>query len=188
MHVTEFRAAWAIADHVPGWLTLDEALLLVDAASRTAGPMVEVGSYYGRSAALLGRMRDDLPKHLVPRRLTCVDPWADCGDFVYGPDVTGDEVFEDFKKHVDGLGVVIARCRVEDWTSTPADFWYLDGNHTYNGTRAQVEIALANGAKVVAAHDVNDAGGGVAVKAACLELLGPWQERVGRLAVWELKR
>jgi hypothetical protein len=35
-------------------------------------------------------------------------------------------------------------------------------------------------------HDVNDVGEGKAIRDACLEVLGPWKERVGRLAAWEV--
>lgn len=192
MTVTEFRKAWA---GLPsnGWLDLEEALLLVEAAEMTSGPMVEIGTYYGRSAVLLAQLKDEGPDEFgcskLPRTLYCVDPWEDCGEFKFGPNVTGDEVFEAFLNNIKGLPIIYVRTRVEDWVPPPVlfEFWYLDGDHTYQGTRRQINTALANGARVIAVHDVNDDGGGVVVKRACLELLGPWKERVGHLAVWELK-
>lgn len=189
MNVTEFRRVFASLPQ--GWLDLEEALLLVDAAERTEGPMLEVGSYYGRSACLLGRLcRHTWEGDEEERPLTCVDPWADRGDFRYGPGVTGDEVFAAFKANVAALPNVRAvRGCIEDVTLRDGyGFAYLDGDHSYVGTLAQVRAAMLSGAKVIAAHDVNDGGGGVLVKRACLELLGPWQERAGRLAVWEIRK
>ncbi len=182
MTVTEFRKAFASLPD--GWLTEDEALLLVDYASRTTGRIVEFGNYLGRSACLLGRLYDD-PHWTADteyRAVQCVDPWGDFGL----PQLTGNEVFSRFKSAVVDLpNVVIFRGRVEDWEPAPAGFVYCDGDHSYEGTLAQVRKALACDPQVIAAHDVNDTGGGVHVKRACLELLGPWTERVGRLAVWD---
>jgi hypothetical protein len=190
MTVQEFREAYA---KIPsnGWLDLDEALLLIDAAERTTGPMVEIGSYYGRSSVLLAHLYDVVPRGVgmdptvEPRILHCVDPWADCGDFKYGPGVTGDEVLEAFKMNVKPFSNVVGcRTRVEDWSWIRAEFVYCDGDHSYSGTVAQIRKAQECRAKAIAVHDVNDSGGGVHIKRACLELLGPWNERVNRLAVW----
>lgn len=178
MTVTEFRRVFA--DLPQGWLTEIEALLLVDWAGRTTGLIVEIGSYYGRSTALLA----SLPGQRI---VQVVDPWADCGDFKYGPGVTGDEVYNSFLMTCNFLPVIATRCRVEEWNPCPAGFVYCDGDHTYAGTRTQIEKALACNPMIIAAHDVNDTGGGVDVKRACLELLGPWTERVERLAVWDLR-
>lgn len=163
-----------------GWLAEEEARLLLDAANMTVGPMLEVGSYRGRSAMLLAQL---------DRILHCVDPWADGFD----SDMTGDQLFADFKLHLDelpnhGLNVCIHRCRVEDWLPQPVGFAYLDGDHTEQGTAAQIRKALACTPSVVAMHDVKDEGEGVAVKRAAKMALGRWTFRTGSLAVWRLKR
>ncbi len=182
MNVTEFRAVF---DKLPthGWLTLDEALMLVDWASRTEGPMVEIGSYHGRSAVLLASM--DAPEKR--RHLTCVDSW----DTEFSKPTSGAAVFADFEANLRAAKVshlvtpVISR--VEDWTPTPAGFVYCDGDHSYQGTRDQLIKALECKPDVICAHDVNDKGGGIEIKKACLELLGPWDERVNRLAAWRFR-
>jgi hypothetical protein len=160
-----------------GWLTVGEALLLIDYADRTKGPIVEVGSYYGRSAMILASL---------DRPLVCVDPWEN----EFSAPVPGDEVLRHFRENlslVPNAAVTVARKRVEDWQSVSAGFVYLDGDHSYEGTLAQVRKALRCNPDVIAVHDVNDDGGGVEIKKAALTLLGPWTERVERLAVWDKK-
>lgn len=168
----------AIFDNLPqGWLSLSEAVLLVHWAEQTDGPILEVGSYYGRSAVLLSHVREVL----------CIDPWQDCGEFVYGPGVTGDEVYEAFKQNVFNHPVswfrdTIEKVRLPPWSFM---FWYLDGDHSYQGTLNQIDRALSHLPKIIAVHDVNDTGGGAEIKRACIERLGPWTERVERLAIWD---
>jgi hypothetical protein len=63
---------------------------------------------------------------------------------------------------------------------------YLDGDHTYQGTYNQIKVAQRCLPSIIAIHDVNDNGGGKMIKEAALSLLGPWNERVERLAVWTI--
>lgn len=171
-----------------GWLTQEEALLLVNYAEKTEGPMVEVGSYFGRSAMLLAQLEDtEFISGSTHRRLLCIDPWDD----QFSTDHNGDWIFKAFQENVQRLNklvpidVVPLRMRIEDWTPDRSyEFVYLDGSHTYLGTRSQIEKALLCTPKIIAIHDVNDSGEGAEVKRASLEMLGPWKERMGRLAVW----
>lgn len=184
MTLCEFREAWK---NLPsrGWLTLDEALLLAAEANLTRGRIVEVGSYFGRSACLLARLTEVADDCIGdrPRMLVCVDPWGE-----FDSDVPGDEVHYAFLDNVKFFpNVAVFRQRVEDWEPLPAGFVYLDGDHTYHGTLHQVHKALACEPQTVAAHDVNDSGGGKAVRDAMVATLGPWTERVERLAVWRLR-
>jgi hypothetical protein len=168
-----------------GWLTCEEALLLVSWAELTKGPLVEIGSYQGRSAMLLAQLPAD-EGGLVHRLLYCIDPWDDA----FSTDLNGDAIFSRFKANVASIPSAVVlpiRTRVEDWQPIPVEFVYLDGDHSPNGTRAQVKKALGCDPKVIAIHDVNDSGGGVQVQRAAVELLGPWKERLGSLAVWSLR-
>src|SRR5262245_3464392 len=120
-----------------GWLDWEEALLLVDYARRTRGPMVEVGSYYGRSAMLLGQLTDNGtfadPKSGEQRRmLYCVDPW--CDEKRFSTDQTGSDIFARFMANIRGIHlnrIVPCRTRVEAWVPEQASFVYLDGDHSY---------------------------------------------------------
>ncbi len=183
MTVSQFRRVW---NRLPqGWLSLEEALLLTAAAqvATRSNPLIEVGSYYGRASVLLAESASNMDLSVY-----CIDPWEDCGDFRYGPNVTGEEVYQAFLENTKGYPKVYhKRMRVEDWHPIPADFVYLDGDHSYKGTLAQCQKALECRPYTIAAHDVNDTGGGMEVKRAVLEVLGPWSERVEKLAVWRLK-
>ncbi len=163
-----------------GWLHFDEGALLIGVADKTEGSIVEVGCYQGRSAMLLAQLE---------RPLHCVDPWDDS----FSTDYKGDRVLELFLSNMKGLAVkmgprfpsvIVAREKVEDWKPVEAGFVYLDGDHTYKGTKAQIEKALACHPQAIAIHDCNDRGEGANVKRAALELLGPYCQRMGAMAVW----
>lgn len=161
-----------------GWLSRDEALMLIKYAELTEGPIVEVGSYCGRSAMMLGSLG---------RLLYCIDPWADG----FNDNESGDELYAKFHMNmarVPGIVYAAIRSRVEDWSPVSAEFVYLDGDHTADGTRVQISQALKCRPKYIAIHDVNDRGEGVAIKDTAVKMLGKWVERVERLAVWDMKR
>lgn len=169
-----------------GWLTEPEARVLWEYARRTEGPILEVGCYKGRSTVLLASLG---------RPVYCVDPFAGFDD----GDPTGLKTKEAFVSNMIRRGhvisfhqaleghedIILCPKRVEEWKARPVGFAYLDGDHTYEGTHDQIGKAWECNPKVIAVHDVNDSGGGLDVKRACLELLGPWSHREGRLAVWE---
>lgn len=161
--------------HLPknGWLSDDEALALWTWAKRTTGAILEVGCYYGRSTCLLAEL---------VRLVYSVDPFTgfDSGD------PSGDRIEAAARKATARFGnVTIFRQRIEDWTPLRVGFAYLDGDHTYDGTLAQIDKALQCHPSIIAVHDVNDDGEGVKVRDAAIERLGPWTERVERLAVWD---
>lgn len=192
MTTREFLDAYdKITSH--GWLTVDEALLLVTWAEATRGPMIEVGSYMGRSAMLLAQLKEEFNEdvhggqrlRMRNRQLFCIDPWDD----KFSSDMGGAAVFSRFQTNVrsiPGERVSWFKVRVEDAAPIQAGFTYLDGDHTFSSTVNQIEFALACNSQVIAAHDVSDSGEGAEVKRACLSLLGPWRERIGKLAVWVL--
>jgi hypothetical protein len=161
-----------------GWLLKEEAELLWRSAMSCEGPILEVGCYQGRSTVLLAA---------TGRTVYAVDPFTD-----FDNTVPGDKLYEILLKNLEERGiknVQVFRLRIEDWEPIRhANFAYLDGDHSYNGTKEQIFAALWAGARVIAVHDVNDTGEGTEVKRAALELLGPWKERVERLAVWEVQR
>lgn len=157
-----------------GWLSKEEARLLLSTAEKTSGPILEVGSYMGRSTCLLARLR---------RLIYAVDPWDD----TFNTEKKGEETFHRFCENVaalEGAQVWPFRTRVEDWPHRNVGFAYLDGDHTYQGTVKQIEKALLCSPSAIAIHDVNDSGDGLDIKRAALQLLGPWTERKERLAVW----
>ena len=159
----------------PGWLTFDETRLLWHTTEDTTGPILEVGSYYGRSTVLLAH---------TGRVIYAVDPFS---DFDTG-DPGGDKIEAGFLENTKRFNnIFLFRQKIEDWKTRKVGFAYLDGDHTYQGTKNQIEVALACHAEVIAIHDVNDTGGGTEVKRAALEYFPKgWERRVGRLAVFRV--
>ena len=161
-----------------GWLSEAEARLLWETAKATSGAILEVGCYRGRSTVVLASLG---------RPVICVDSFAGFNDL--DPDGSTTEiVFLETLKERGIKNVTLFRSKVEAWDETPhigkIGFAHLDGDHTASGTRAQILKALACKVRAIAVHDVNDDGEGVYVKRACMEVLGQWDERVERLAVW----
>lgn len=160
-----------------GWLSEDEAELLWMMAALCDGPILEVGCYKGRSTCLLA---------YLGRQVYAVDPFDE-----FTTDHDGDQIQRTLLDNLaarDLTNVEVFRQRIEDWQRKTVGFAYLDGDHSYDGTVRQIEIAVAclsgQGTNGIAVHDYNDSGDGLEVKQAAMELLGPPKERAGRLAVW----
>lgn len=169
----------AVFDSLPanGWLTREEAELLWRAANTTEGAILEVGSYYGRSTCLLAALG---------RLVYAVDPF----DHFDSDDPSGDKVSAAFQENLSARqisNVILYRQRIEDWEPKPAGFAYLDGDHTYWGTVAQIQKARLCNPSAIAIHDIAESGDGYEVKRAAEYELGPWTERAGVLAVWKLR-
>lgn len=167
-----------------GWLSIGEGLLLLDYAEQTSGPMIEVGSHFGRSAMLLAQLPSD-EGHLLRRKLYCIDPWGDDFHTEFG----GDEIYAQFLSNINTIPnawVVPIRKRVEETKPIDSEFVYLDGDHTPEGTKAQIAWALKCQPKYIAVHDVNESGDGLKIKNVAIQLLGNYVERVERLAVWRI--
>lgn len=184
MHTTTLTSFNDLFHLLPsrGWLTWDEAQLLHQTVEATDGDILEVGCYYGRSTVLLGTVAKASGRHVH-----AVDPFEGFDD----GDPSGEDAAKSIVRTLIDLRlqstVTIYIQSIEDWVPKPVGFAYLDGDHTYVGTLNQIAKALACGARAIAAHDVNDSGGGVEVRDAALDILGPWSERVERLAVWRLR-
>ena len=158
-----------------GWLSRSEAELLYRSAKAATGYILEVGCFEGRSTVLLASLG---------RPVYAVDPFDG-----FHSELSGDEICRRFTVNLVSRGihnVHLYHYKVEDkeLELPRMGFAYLDGDHTYYGTRLQIGKAKLCGAKVIAIHDVNDSGDGANIKRAALEMLGPWDERVERLAVW----
>lgn len=162
-----------------GWLTENEARFLWQWTRFGSGPILEVGSYCGRSTVLLAA---------TGREIHAVDPFSGFLE----EDASGDSVYDTLMRNLAEReigNVTVHRVKVEDFPGDrviPRWFTaaYLDGDHTYRGTLAQIEKAKSLGAKVFILHDVNDSGDGKEVKRAAVEALGDWDARVERMAVW----
>lgn len=133
-----------------GWLTHDEARLLWDTAKDSAGDILEIGSYLGKSTILLA---------CLGRQVHAVDPFSNFDTL----DMVGDNIYERLVTNLHNRNlhdVIIYRQKIEDWLPVKVGFAYLDGDHTYEGTMSQIKVAKAAGAMTMCLHDYENAGGG----------------------------
>jgi hypothetical protein len=173
-----------VYEHLPshGWLSHPEAAHLhhlLKYVGLKKWNVLEVGCYQGRSTCMMAPFAN---------LVFCVDPWEDGWSTGY----SGAEINHRFKANLMDRGIfntITYRSRIEDWLKPDEyqiQYAYLDGDHTYEGTKAQIEAALDCNVGWLSIHDVNDKGDGLAVKEAALEMLGKWEHRVERLATWKL--
>lgn len=159
-----------------GWLAEDEARLLWEIASVCEGPILEVGCYCGRSTILLAHLG---------RPVYAVDPFAGFSR----DDPTGEGIKTRFLENLAYYAihnVLLFQQRIEDWEPCPLGFAYLDGDHTYAGTVAQIRKALVCKPQYIALHDIGEQGEAVDVTRAAFNNLGAWTLRANRLAVWRI--
>lgn len=159
-----------------GWLTKEEAELLWKTMSAVSGNILEVGCFEGRSTVLLAS---------TGNMVLAVDPFAGFNT----EDPTGERTAGRFLDNIKSRGlhnVCHYGVRVEEFGGVSAEAAFLDGDHSRVGTKAQIEAALTAGAKTIAIHDVEDSGDGAVVRDVAVQMLGPWQEKAGRLAVWRI--
>lgn len=145
-----------------GWLTESEALLLLDAAGNTSGSILEVGCYCGRSTVLLASLG---------RPVISVDPFSGFNS----DDPNGEGVKSRFLGNLKKHGVSNVRLyeqRIEAWKVEPCGFAYLDGDHTYQGTINQLDVAVLCGVSEMCIHDWNTWGAGVEIKKAVEDCSG----------------
>jgi hypothetical protein len=160
-----------------GWLSEPEARMLWELLPMTEGPILEVGCYKGRSTCLLAA---------TGRPVYAVDPFAGFST----EDPTGEATAREFLHNMalrEFTNVTLFPESIETWEPRPVGLAYLDGDHTYQGTAVQIKQALRCQPSVIAIHDVNDSGGGLAVRECAEQRLGPFTGRVERLAWWKQK-
>jgi len=141
-----------------GWLEREEADLLLKSASSTIGTILEVGCYHGKSTIVLATLN---------REVITVDSFRDFNDL----DIDGKEAKRAFIGHILDrriANVSLEHKRIENWVGVPIGFAFLDGDHTYEGTIRQIQVALTCGATEICVHDydTNPKGDGIFIKKA----------------------
>ena len=143
---------------IPGFLGEDEArfLAMVAACAPADGAIVEIGSYKGKSTALLASVAAQCGGGPV----VAIDPHT--GPSITDPQVAGASSFDVFvagiraaklEKHVE-IHRAFSRDVAKGW-SRPIRLLWIDGDHTYQGTSEDFALFspfLSNGG-VVAIHD-----------------------------------
>jgi hypothetical protein len=148
---------------VDGLLSVDECRLLFRLA-RGRRTIVEIGSFRGKSAVLLGLGSAD-----VGGRIAAIDPHFPSDD---APDMPfGKADVDAFWANIDRFGlrprvdhvVATSRDALEPWGGRPIDLLWVDGDHTEAGARFDLEAwgALVRPGGVIAAHDYRERFPGV---------------------------
>lgn len=171
-----------------GWLEFDEAELLYEKALESKGPILEVGSYYGRSTYLLAS---------AGKPVYSVDPYIHTKSPYEGSK-------ENVQKAITSLETVLARfpnvmhfrVPISQWEPRPCGLCYLDGDHTKGGTITQINVAKlckipdSKDPLIIAIHDVvlnprrERSPTRKTVSKEALKALGNPNKHVGYLGVW----
>ncbi len=187
-----FGAALDRVEGVPGWMTLDQARRLWDAARRVpaGGRIVEIGSFRGRSAIILASAAP------ADVKLTAIDPHAggDRGPNEIAPEAErGEADHEAFHGNLRAAGVAerVRHRRTYSGAALgelrePLDLLYVDGAHRYGPARADIEGygALVRPGGTLLVHDSWSAIGVTLAQARVLFASRAWRyvARSGTLA------
>jgi predicted O-methyltransferase YrrM len=136
-HAPGFSEEWSKVEQVPGWFgKINAAAFWAVIAEKKPETVVEIGSYLGRSAALLGLALQKFSQH---PRLVSIDPHT--GDRQQKEALGVDELPTAtlFRLHMEGLGlkdVIDIRIATSHdvaltWND-PVDLLYIDGWHSYD--------------------------------------------------------
>jgi predicted O-methyltransferase YrrM len=136
-------------EKLPGWASFGELYVaMVQRAPQEGASFVEVGSWLGRSAALMAVEIINSGKSI---KFACVDPWEDGGpdlrDTNYYKDLPN-PVYDTFLHNVSPVRHVIATLRMQSTTAAlhfgneSVDFLMLDGDHSYEAVHDDIEAWL----------------------------------------------
>ncbi|MGK2881698.1 MAG: class I SAM-dependent methyltransferase [Mycobacterium sp.] len=134
----EFNDVWHRISTVPGYSTdRAESMMLYAAGKLSTGPVVEVGSFLGRSTCFLAAGAEIAGQHVW-----AVDPWeggtGDPGSQNARNQVDVQPMFEsnlrrtDLQQVVTGLRGSAAQVAPK-WTNGEISVLFIDGLHDYNG-------------------------------------------------------
>jgi len=134
--------------NIPGWCAFADLYRDAVAKARSPALFVEVGSWKGRSAALMGVEIVNSGKAI---EFCCIDPWLEGG-----PDLVGTEfetkgenvLYQEFLRNTAPLAGVIKPMRmtsleaVELFADESIDFLMLDGDHNYPVVKQEIQAYL----------------------------------------------
>jgi len=140
-------------NEISGWLTVPEQQFLFEHSSK-CDSVLEVGSFMGRSAAVLLSGKAD--------KVYCVDNWT---PYVHLPDDTEEmaenryrQFIENIKPYADGNGrPTVIRADSADaakqFPDKSLDMVFIDADHSEAGIRSDIEAWLPKTKKLICGHD-----------------------------------
>ncbi len=153
--------------YTPGFLNRDEAELLYDTAIDARGDVIEIGSHLGKSSVVLADAALE-----VHKKLYAIDTWAvwplakDMAHLLpnihpHVPDALLErscyDLFMDHVRYATNV-VVLKGSSVDMMPQCPdgAGLIFIDGDHSYEAVKKDLEMALAKKPKMIACHDYLD--------------------------------
>lgn len=138
---------------VAGWAAFAELYvkIVADAPADRPSTFVEIGSWLGKSAALMGV---EIINSGKPITLHCVDPWYEDGNDEPNPNFVRhyknltDHPFNIFKKNVQPVSSVIVTHHMKSADAAPlfdassVDYIMIDGDHSFAGCDTDIEAWL----------------------------------------------
>ncbi len=131
------KQIWSTVDPIKGFLSIKEAGLLYWAAKEwpVAGPVLELGSFEGRSTVLFG---------LAGRQAYAVDGW---NSIVLTDYENSEAVFDHFKQNIQQAGVAdmvhihqgLTHEIGQDWM-IPGAILFVDAGHSYEDARDDLDV------------------------------------------------
>lgn len=129
-------------NNIKGWMGKEELQFLYDRAGEMSD-IVEIGSYLGRSThALLSGCNG---------KVIAIDTWK--GGKLIPMDGTEYDKFLENIKGVGQLTTIIGDSVEISKTIEPVDMVFLDGDHTYDGVKRDIEAWLPKAKKLICGHD-----------------------------------
>ena len=136
---------------IPGWAAFAQTYVDVVRAAKGGEHFVEIGSWAGRSAALMGVEIHNSGKHIT---FDCIDPWLDGG--VDLRDTQHQKLLNtgvipllaQFKRNVAPVLHLINPIQklsleaAPDYADQSIDFIMIDGDHTYEAVRDDIAAFL----------------------------------------------
>ena len=157
---TQSRTYLQMVQKTDGWLSLNEATLLHDVALQIkSGCIVEVGSYRGRSTIALGTAVMDEPDVFVYTLDPHMDFVGECGGR-FGPKDRAAfyrTMLNSGCYNTVGLINLSSEVVTPGWSETVSFLW-IDGDHSYEGTKRDIDCWLPHLAEDahIAFHDTID--------------------------------
>ena len=129
------------ASPIEGWMDIDELEWLHDTAVNM-NTVVEVGAWKGRSTTALLRGCKGI--------VFAVDPWR-------GHQGSYKEFIYNTKEFIHLVIVKMPSMRaVTIFNGAPVDMVFIDGNHSYDAVKADIEAWLPKTKKMICGHDYGD--------------------------------
>jgi predicted O-methyltransferase YrrM len=144
-------------NHGVASLQIDEAALLYRlGAAATTGPVVELGRFKGGSTLIFAAGMREL-----------VELWSYDAHVALRPDMPGEQLDAELSAVLERFGLahkvhlIVADSRTADPPKRPLELLFIDGDHSYEGAKADFERwgAFVRSGGHVLLHDAVDTGG-----------------------------